>query len=487
LVYARQFETLTLDPIDIRNGNGDIFAVGLIYQGLVQYDPSGNSDIVPGIAESWTVSDDATTYTFKLNPNAKFSNGDPVTAEDVKFSLDRFGNPDINQVMGLMAKGYGSATILDPSTVEVTLTEPIPAFLDNIAIFPALVVPKRLVEAQGAEFWKKPVGSGPFQVDSFTSGESLVLSRNPHYWEEGKPYLDSVTFNFATDANARMLSLISGQAQIADGITPSKISEVNSNENLVLQSHEWPAWFSIFMSQEVPALADPNVRLAIAHAINREEINEQIFGGLGTVPNSLFAALRYDAGPETVKPIEFSVDKAKELMAASGYPEGFSVKLEYPSGIDYYNQLTLALQQYLSEIGVELELVKVDPATMSANVSADDFEMTFGYPQVSSDVAVPDEYATFYGIPSANNGFHTGWKDPEVEKLVQTFITTPDDASRAEQWPVIQQALMDAQPALNLLNFPLLNAHALDVCNAQTNAMGVDMLQETWLAPSNGG
>jgi len=483
LVYARQLATVSLDPIAIRNSNGDIFADGLIYEGLVQYDPSGSSKIVPGIAESWTVSPDGLTYTFKLRSTAKFSNGDPITAEDVKFSLDRFGNPNINQVMGLLTNGYGSSKIVDPSTFVITLTTPVPSFLDNIAIFPAFVVPKKLVETKGDAFWAQPVGSGPFKVDSFTGGSNLKLSRNDNYWNAGKTYLDSVTFDFASDSNARLLSLVSGHAQMADGMAPSQITTVQSNKDLVLRSHDWPAWFGIFLNQKRPQLADVKVRQAIAAAIDRDTINKQIFGGLGTVSNSLFAKLRYDS--DAVAPYTFDLDKAKSLMKESKFPNGFSIKLEYPSGFDYYNQMTLAIKQSLSQIGVNVELVKIDANTLGDNLHAETFDMTFGYPQTSSDVAVPDEYAAFFGVPESNNGFYTSFKDPVIEAAVKKFTTATSEADRAKEWPVIQQMLMDAQPMVNVLNFPLINAQAKNVCGATVNAMGVDMLQNTWLAPAS--
>ncbi|WP_426517564.1 ABC transporter substrate-binding protein [Diaminobutyricibacter sp. McL0618] len=483
LTYARQLATVSLDPITARNGNGDIFADGLIYQGLVQYDPNGSSKIVPALAQSWTVSPDGLTYTFKLRANAKFSNGDPVTAEDVKFSLDRFGDPKINQVMGLLANGYGSSKIIDPSTFAITLTTPVPSFLDNIAIFPAFVVPKKLVEAQGDVFWAHPIGSGPFKVDSYTSGSNLKLSRNEDYWDAGKPYLDHVTFDFATDSNARLLSLVSGEAQIADGVTPSQITTVQGNKNLVLQSHDWPAWFGIFLNEKRPQLADVKVRQAIADAIDRDTINKQIFGGLGTIPNSVFAKLRYDS--DTVASYKFDPTKAKALMKDSKFPNGFSIKLEYPSGFDYFNQMALAIQQNLSQIGIQVQLVKIDASTMADNMNAETYDMTFAYPPISSDVAVPDEYATFFGVPASNNGFHTSFNDPAVEALVKKFTTATSEADRAKEWPVIQQKLMDTQPLVNVLDYPLINAQAKNVCGATVNAMGVDMLQNTWLAPAS--
>ena len=481
LTYARQMETQTLDPLNIRNGNGDIFAVGLIYQGLVRYDPAGGTDIVPGAAESWEVSDDGMTYTFKLRPDLKFSNGDPVTVEDVKFSLDLFGNPETNPVMSVLTTGYESSEIIDESTFQVNLSTPVPAFLDNISTFAASILPEALVTEQGEAFWNDPVGIGPFMVEEFVSGSRVAFVRNPNYWEEGLPHLDAVTFNFATDGNSRLLSLTSGDVQIADGIAPSQIETVTGNDELILENFPTPASIMIFPNHKRPELADQNVRLAMMHALDRNAINDQIFAGLGTVPNSVMQALKYDATDEELPPIPFDLEQAKEYMAASEYPDGFSVTLEYPAGTDYFNQLGLLIQQQLAAIGIEVELLRQDPSTLITTWVSEEYDLNFVFPGTSSDIAVPDEYALFFGDPEGNNAFYTSFSDPAITALVKEFVSNPDEADREQQWPVIQQAFMDQQPILNVLNIPFLNAYATTVCGRDLNVLGVDQLQNTWL------
>lgn len=478
-MYARQVETQSLDPIAIRNGNGDIFADELLYDGLVSYDPAGTAKIQGALAETWTVSEDGRSYTFTLRNGVKFSNGDPVTAEDVKFSLDRFGDPKINKTMDVLADGYVTATVVNPKTVTVTLDRPIPAFLDNIAVFPAFIVPKRLVEAQGDEFFKNPVGTGPFRVTEFVRGSHLTFERNPYYWEPKKPYLHTVRFNFATDANSRLLSLTSRDAQIADGIPFSQIKSVTANPALLLQSVPVPAWIGLSLNEKVKPLADIKVRRAIQHAIDRKTINETIFQGLGTIPNSMLSHFDLDAPDDVVKPYTFDVAAAKKLMAESSVPEGFSITLTYPTGFDYYNQLTVLLQQNLKAIGIDVELVAEDAASITTKFSDMDYEMTFPFPQLTSDVAVPDEFAKFY---AGEGAFYTGWSDPVVTQLADTFVRTTDEAQRAGQWPVIQQAFLDASPAINILDVPFLNAHAANVCGTDVNVLGADQLQNTWLA-----
>ena len=179
LVYARRAATETLDPLQNRNGNGDIFAAEIVYNALVRPDPKGSTALVPGLADRWELSSDRKTYTFHIRDNAKFSNGDPVTGDDVKFSLDRFGDPKLNAIYGVLAVGYDGTEVVDTSTVKVHLTQPVSAFLYNISILPAFILPKKLVEQQGEKFFKKPVGTGPFVVKEWLRARTSPSPRIP--------------------------------------------------------------------------------------------------------------------------------------------------------------------------------------------------------------------------------------------------------------------------------------------------------------------
>ena len=402
LVYARQNETQGLDPLNATNGNGDIFADELLYNGLVRSDPNGSEELQPALASSWTVSPDGRTYTFTLREGVKFSNGQPLTAEDVKFSLDRFGDPETNQLLANVAFGYGSSQVLDPSTVQVNLTEPVAAFLYNISIFPAFILPKDLVTAQGDAFYQKPVGTGPFMVQEFAPGSHVTFVRNPNYWESGKPYLDEVRFNFATDSNSRLLALQGGQAQIADGVLFSQIDKVQSSDDLTLQNVRVPLFLGLWLNHQRGPLADLDVRKAMQLALDRELINSSIFRGTGTIPNSVLMPLKYDAPTSQVKPYAYDLEAAKAAMAASGFPQGFSTTLQYAAGYDYYKQLALLLQNAYAAIGIKVELVEEPAATATSRWAESDYDLVFPFSQFTSDVVVPDEYAQFLaGDPAA--------------------------------------------------------------------------------------
>jgi peptide/nickel transport system substrate-binding protein len=484
LVYERQAATQTTDPLNPRNGNGDIFAYNLIYSGLVRSDPTGQTNkIVPSLSDHWTVSPDGKTYTFHLRPGIKFSNGQPVTSEDVAWTLNRFGNPKINGIMSAVAIGFGNATAVDPSTVRVQLTKPIASFLYNISIWPAFILPKNLVEKEGNAFYKHPVGTGPFMMKEFAKGSHITFARNPNYWEAGKPYLDSVRFNFVSDSNTRILALRAGDAHVMDVVPFSQVNSLRADKSIVLQAAKVPLFLGLWLNHLKPPFADLNVRQAMQYAIDRPLLNKQIFAGLGTIPNSVLMGFSMDAPDSVVKPYTYDVAKAKQLMAKSKFPHGFSTTLQYPAGTDFYKQLALALQQEFGAIGIHVKLVEQDTATVTNNWFTRKFDMSFPFASFTSDLTVPDEYADF--LANWNNGFHgfeTSWRNPTIQKQVLQFETTRSDTDRAKLWAQIQQALLTQTPAIAVLHLPFLNAHLPNACGTNLDGLGSDHLEDTWFA-----
>jgi peptide/nickel transport system substrate-binding protein len=484
LVYERQAATETLDPLNVINGNGDIFTYNLIYSGLVRSDPTGRTNkIVPSLADHWTVSPDGKTYTFHLRPGLKFSNGQPVTAEDVAWTLNRFGNPKINAIMAAVAVGYGQATVVNSSTVRVQLKQPEAAFLYDISIWPAFVLPKNLVEKEGKAFFNHPVGTGPFMVKQYVKGSHITFARNPYYWEKGKPYLNSVTYNFVSDSNTRILALRAGNAQEMDVVPFSQVAALRGEKNIVVQTAKVPLFLGLWLNHAQAPFQDLNVRKAMQYAIDRTLINKQIFDGLGQIPNSVLMGFSLDAPPSVVKPYTYDVTKAKALMAKSKFPHGFSTTLMYPAGTDFYRELALALQQEFGAIGITVKLSELDTATVTNNWFTRKYDMVFPFASFTSDLTVPDEYADF--VANWNNGFHgfdSNWKDPAIQKMVLKFETTLSASKRAKEWAQIQQALMNQTPFIDVLKLPFIDAHLASVCGTNLDGLGSDHLEDTWLA-----
>jgi peptide/nickel transport system substrate-binding protein len=483
LTYARQLETVTLNPREIKNGNGDIFADEMLYNGIVRNDPNGADKVVPGLAESWDVSKDGKTYTFHLRKGLRYSDGSPLTAEDVAWNLEQFRNPKINTVLAAIAVGMESAKATNETTVVVKLEHPIAAFLYNLSIYPAFIVDKEKLEQEGEAFWKHPVGTGPFRLKEFASGSHITFEKNPYFFEKGKPYLQTMRWNFVPNSNTRVLDLKSGEAQMADGIPFAQVSSLQGESALSIQQVELPQEVLMVTNTKVPALADPHVRRALSLAIDREQLNEAVFRGTGTVPNSVIQNFELDASDKEVPPFEYNVAKAKEELAASKYAKGFTVSLQYPAGLDYFKQMALLVQQEMGAIGVTVKLEELEAATIAEKWLEGEFELTFPFTGTSSDVPVPDEYAAFYALPEAElDGFKSFWTNSEIEGLVKKFISSTNEAGRKGEWKIIQEKFNEEMPSLNVMDFPLINGHQSNICATKANGLGVDQLQETWIS-----
>lgn len=241
LTVAKQNETLSLSPYSTPGGFGDTEALNMIFETLVRMDPTGETqDIVGGVADEWSVSEDGLTYTFKIREGATFSNGRPVSGEDVKYSLDNWSNPEVSQ-WAAFARGYESTTVVDESTVEVNMTQPIGGFLYSLAMVTAAILPQAEVEAAGDAFFEAPIGSGPFVVDEWVKGSSISFTANESYWSEEGPLLDGVVFQFITDDNNRTLALQSGDVQMVDLVPWSQVEALQADEAVTIEQFQIPS------------------------------------------------------------------------------------------------------------------------------------------------------------------------------------------------------------------------------------------------------
>lgn len=480
LTVAVQNQTLSLSPYHTPGGFGDGEAQSQILQGLVAMDPTGKTeDIVPAIADEWSVSDDQLTYSFHLRPGVTFSNGQPVTPEDVKYSLDTWADPEKND-WAAFATGYESTTVVDDENLEINLSEPTGGFLYSLAMASAVITPADLVKSQGDDFWKKPIGTGPFELDSWSRGSSITFVKNPNYWGD-EPRLDKVVFNFITDDNARVLALTNAQADVIDSLPFSQVSSVQQRDEVSVVPYKIPSWVLLSLNHKKEPFQDLNVRQALNYAVDREAINEKVYAGLGTIPNSILPQLRYDASPDELPPPDYDPEKAKELMAESAFPNGFEATLEYPSGNPAFESLALTLQGQWAQIGVKLTLRAEDQATLSKNFTGGTYDIMFPYALAVSDVPVPDEFAAFYAVPGTTNGFFSWWEDPKIASMVVKFLHAAEP-ERAELWPEIQEAMLEQQPVLNVMDLPMLKGVADNACEITVSPIGYSTLANAWIA-----
>ena len=483
LVFARNQDAQSLNPIVGSADNGSIFVIMQIFDQLVEVGDDASPQ--PGLAESWTSSEDGLTWTFTLR-DAQFSNGDPVTAEDVKFSLDRWKDPAINISYGGLASSVETVEVIDDKTVRITLNRPDGAFLDNLAMFVASIVPKAVVEEIGDEaFSSNPVGSGPFMLKSWARGERLELERNPNYWRAPMPYLDGVTIDFVQDDNTRLLRVENGEADLAEDVPYAQVERIDALDGVSVASEDVFKWDAIWLNTAIPPLDDVNVRQALNYATPKEDILESVLFGRGDIANHIIANVKY--GDESVPAYPYDVEKAKELMAASSVPDGFDLTMLIPAGDSTELAMAQVIQAAWAEIGVNVSLEPVDLGTEFGTWLGEDpvaaMSATFPGSTLSSDTLSDDNLLFVFLVPDTGlRSFGTNYDNPEVVQLIRDGNATFDEDVRASSFAQAQALAMADAPAVPLFFTNARTAVADDVQGFHTYKMGWWPLWEVWLS-----
>lgn len=350
-----------------------------LFSRLMDYEP-GTAKLVPSLAESFTVSPDGQTYTFKLRKGVKFSNGREVVASDVKYSIERAVNPK-TQGPGAgffgAIKGYddlsaGKADNLpgietpDESTVVFHLSRPDATFLHVLAINFASVVPKEAVDAANGDFGKHPVGSGTFILKDWTIGQKLVFERNKDYFVKDVPHIDNFTVEVGQEPLVALLRLQKGEVDIVgDGIPPAKFLEIKNSPDgakMIVDGEQLHTGY-ITLNTKVKPFDNLKVREAVNMAVNKDRIT-RILNGRATPANQILPPLMpgYD---KSFQGFPYDVKKAKALLAEAGYADGFSTVL-YSTNTDPQPRIAQSIQQDLAAIGIKAEV----RALAQANVIA---------------------------------------------------------------------------------------------------------------------
>ncbi len=366
-------DVATLDPAigyDWQNWS----MIKSLYDGLMDYVP-GTTTLRPGLADSYEISADGTVFTFKLRPGVKFHNGREMTAEDVKYSLDRVTNPAtqspgagfFGSIAGYDKAGEGGLSgveVVDPLTVKITLSRPDATFLHVMALNFASVVPKEAVDEAGADFGKKPVGTGAFKLAEWTLGQKLVFEKNADYWRAGVPYLDSVIFEVGQEPVVALLRLQNGEVDVpGDGIPPAKFTEVMADPaqaaRVVIGGQLHTGYITLNVT--MPPFDKVEVRQAVNMAVNKDRIVQIINGR--AVPATQPLPPSMPGYTKDYKGYAFDVEGAKALLAKAGLPDGFETDL-YVMNTDPNPRIAQAIQQDLAAIGIKANIQSLAQANV---------------------------------------------------------------------------------------------------------------------------
>jgi peptide/nickel transport system substrate-binding protein len=444
-----------------------------LFDGLMDYKP-GTTELVPDLAESYTISDDGLVYTFKLKPGVKFHNGRELVAADVKYTLDRVVNPETQSpgagffaaIDGFDAASAGEADSLsgvnavDDQTVEITLSRPDATFLHVMALNFAHVVPKEVVEEHGQDFGKHPVGTGAYEMTDWTLGQHVIFSRFDDYHIDGLPKLDQITFEVGQEPIVALLRLERGEIDIAgDGVPPAKFLEVTGNpeyDGSIVEGSQLHTGY-ITMNTQMAPFDNLKVRQAVNMAINKDRI-VRIINGRAVPANQPLPPLMpgYD---ESYEGFKFDPDAAKALLAEAGFADGFTTEL-YVANTDPQPRIAQAIQQDLSNIGIKAEIKSLAQANVIAAGGEKDQAPMIWSGGMAWIADFPDP-SNFYGpILGCGGAVPGGWNwawycNPELDKraIAADAMADPSQAeARIEEWKKIFTEIQDEAPWVPVFN-----------------------------------
>jgi peptide/nickel transport system substrate-binding protein len=435
-------DALTLDPI-ASSDNPSIWAELLIYDTLIRPTKDG-SGLEPGLAEKWTVSPDGKEYVFTLR-TAKFSNGDPVTANDVIFSLKRAAGD--KSEWGRFFRPITRYEAVDARTIKMTLDKPFTPMLNNLALFSGSIVPAALVEKNPEAFFTQPIGSGPFVLKQWNKGEKMVLVKNPNYWQPGKPAVDSAEIQVIGEDNTRVLKLQAGELDAIIDVPLNRLAQLKTANDMKAAVADVFRVELVQLNTTKKPLDDVRVRQALNHAIDKEAIIKSVLYGNAKPAASALPIMAYHN--TELKPYPFDVAKAKALLAEAGYAKGFHTSMLVPSGDVVYRQVAAIIQDSLKNIGVDVELQAIESGSQFGTTKAGKFEMSLSY--ATSDTIDPDQLIGFTSVnPERANAFHTQWKDDRVNELYDLERRTLNGPERGAMFKEMEQRVHDGAPFIFL-------------------------------------
>jgi glutathione transport system substrate-binding protein len=438
-------EPARLDP-HVTTGTAGRTIQLLIYRGLYNYGKEGK--LTPELAESYQVGEDRRTYTFKLR-KATFHNGDPVTAEDVKFSIERILDEKTGATFRSLLAIVEKVEAVDAATVRITLKAPAAPFLHYLALPEVAIVSKKWVTEKGADFAAAPMGAGPYAFKEWKKGQSLVLEGFKEFYKPGLPKTPTIRYTFLAEENARVTALRGGDVDLIEYVPWKDIGAIEGDGALQLLSTKGPFMGLIFNTGFKP-FSDPRVRQAIAYTIDRQAIIDTAFNGRGypifglAMPST---SLAYD--PKLDNYFKVDLEKAKALLKEAGYADGFKAKLLATSQYAFHQQTAVVVKSELAKIGIDLELDLPDWATRLQKGSKAEYDMTvIG---TAGDITDPDFVSDYFASGSTRLNASPGFTDARIDELLTAGRAELDEAKRKAIYAELQQRALDLSPSVFLM------------------------------------
>ena len=401
-----------------------------IFEGLVK--PNSDGEMIPAVAEKYTLSEDGTTYTFTLREGVKFHNGQTVTAEDVVYSINRCAAVPEGQEKPLVAafSAVKSVEALDEKTVAVTIAQ---RDLEFISYMTAAIIPADYENQDTA-----PVGTGPFRFVSRTPQQDFVMERFEDYW--GAPaWLDKVTYKICENADALLMNLNGGSIDLCAHLTSAQASQLNQSFQVLEGTMNLVQ--AIYLNNQAKPFDNQMVRQALCYAIDRQGIMDMVADGHGTaVGSSIYPAFTKYFLPELVDKYPHDVAKAKELLTQAGYPDGFDMTISVPNNYQPHMDTAEVVAEQLREAGINVTIQPVEWSTWLDTIyNGRQFQATV----VGVDAANMTARAMLERFTSDYAKNFINYSNPAYDALFQQAINATDEATQTDLYKQMETMLAD--------------------------------------------
>lgn len=451
IIVGLQLEPPHLDPTSAAAGAIDSVLYANVFEGLTRFAADGT--VVPGLAESWTISEDGLTYTFKLRPGVKFHDGTDMTAEDVKFSLDRARAEDSQNAQKALYTGIADVTVVDPTTVTLTLAAPNGSMLFNLAWGDAVIVAPESID----NIKQTPIGTGAFRFETWVQGDRVDLVKNADYW--GTPAkLDKVTFKFISDPTAAFAAMMAEDIDAFAGFpAPENLPQFAADPRFQVLVGSTEGETILAMNNKLPPFDNIKVRQAVSHAIDRQAIIDGAMFGYGTPIGTHFAPHNPDYLDLTAQSA-FDPEKAKALLAEAGFADGFTTTLKLPPP-SYARRGGEIIAAQLREVGIQTEITNLEWAQWLEEVfRGKNFGLTIISHTEPADINI-------YG----REDYYFQYAAPAFQALMADLNNATDPAKRSEILKSAQQMISD-----DAVNAYLFQLAMLSVANAKVQGLWVN-------------
>ncbi len=439
IVVGLSAEPSTMDP-HIQSGQATRVIKQNLYRGLVAFQADEQIDME--LAESIEVGDDNITYHVKLRDDVKFHDGSDVTAEDVKFSMERIMDEKTGATFGNDFKlVVDKVEVINEKELNIILKAPTAPFMEMLALPESVIVSKAWTESHDNDLHSNPMGNGPYTYDSWEKGREIKIEAFKDFYKEGKPETESIRFVFIPDETTRSNALRTGEVDLIDYVPSNEVIAFENESDIKVDISEAPFMMLQFNTTEGP-LSDHRVRQAIAYAVDREGVINTAFMGRGT-PIYGFPTIvgqnNYDGKYDNY--FKKDLDKAKELLKEAGYPDGFKTKILSTSTYDMHEDTALVVQDSLKAIGIDAEVELPDWSTRIDRSNVGDYEILVS--GTAGNIVDMDWATNYFASGETRMNSSPGFSDPKIDELLELGRTTLDEKEREKIYDEFRERALE--------------------------------------------